>query len=42
MIASNPQSCSPQGACSLEDPVPKFVPVSKTFDSLKFHYSMEN
>ena len=35
MIASNPQSWSPQGACSLEDPVPKFVPVSKTFDSLK-------
>ena len=32
IIASNPQSCKPQGACSLEEPVPKLSPATKTFD----------
>ena len=34
IIASNPQSCNPQGACSLEEPVPKLSPATKTFDPL--------
>jgi len=33
IIASKPQSCNPQGACSLEDPVPKLCPATKTFES---------
>ena len=32
MIASNPQSCRPQGACSRDEPVPKLSPATKTFD----------
>ena len=32
IIASNPQSCRPQGACSLEEPVPKLSPATKPFD----------
>ena len=34
IIASNPQSCRPQGACSLEEPVPKLSPATKTFAPL--------
>ena len=34
IIASNPQSCKPQGACSLEEPVPKLSPATKTLDPL--------
>ena len=33
IMASNPQSWSPQGACSREEPVPKLSPATKTFAS---------
>ena len=34
ITTSKPQSCNPQGACSLDDPVPKLGPATRIFASL--------